>query len=33
MFHIIEHEGADLTEEERFLAWKNKLEASMLDYA
>lgn len=32
-FHIIEHEGADFTEEERFLAWKNKLEASMLDFA
>ena len=25
-FHIIEHEGADLTEEERFQAWKNKVE-------
>jgi hypothetical protein len=30
-FNIIEHDGADLTEEERFQVWKNKLEASMLD--
>lgn len=32
-FQIIEHESADLTEEKRFQAWKNKLETSMLDYA
>ncbi len=32
-FHIIEHDGAELTEEERFQAWRNKLEASMLDFA
>ena len=32
-FHLIEHDGADLTEDERFIAWKNKLEASMLDYS
>lgn len=29
-FYIIEHEGADFTEEERFQTWKIKLEASML---
>lgn len=32
-FVIIEHDCAELTEEERFEAWKTKLEASMLDYA
>lgn len=32
-FHLIEHDSADLTEEERFQTWKNKLEASMLDFA
>jgi hypothetical protein len=32
-FHLIEHDAVDLTEEERFQAWKNKLEASMLDFA
>jgi len=32
-FHIIEHDSADLSEEERFEAWKTKLEASMLDFA
>jgi hypothetical protein len=26
-FHLIEHEGADLTEEERFKKWKEKVEA------
>lgn len=31
-FHLLEHEGADLTEVERFEAWRSKLEASMLDY-
>ncbi len=28
-FHLIEHEGADLTEEERLHAWKSKLEMIM----
>lgn len=32
-FQLIEHDGADLTEEERFHAWKNKLEASLLQFA
>jgi hypothetical protein len=26
-FHLIEHEGADLSEEERFVKWKDKVEA------
>ncbi len=32
-FKLIEHDGADLTEDERFEAWKNKLESSILDFA
>lgn len=31
-FQLIEHDGADLTEEERFQIWKNKLEASLLQF-
>lgn len=30
-FHLIEHDGADLTEEERFQTWKNKLEAWIVE--
>ncbi|HEX2607727.1 MAG TPA: hypothetical protein VHK91_10125 [Flavisolibacter sp.] len=32
-FHLLEHEGADLTEDERFIAWKNKLERVILDFS
>lgn len=31
-FHLIEHDSADLTEEERFQTWKNKLEAALFDF-
>lgn len=31
-FQIIEHDNADLTEEERFHSWKRKLEAMMLEF-
>ncbi|RYY43119.1 MAG: hypothetical protein EOO06_20190 [Chitinophagaceae bacterium] len=32
-FDLIEHNSADLTEEERFQTWKKKSECSMFDFA
>lgn len=32
-FYVVEHEGADLTDDERFQAWKNKLEGSILNFS